>query len=224
MACPAPNTYRGSSPTAAEALAKCGAVAGCLLRPRNDTVPSYRPTQRVGFRLPEEPVQLVPGSGEGQHTSNASILSRVMGGARRRANQADGLPGRHPQPLRRARGTHGWCERLSIGLVPVAPVRRRADAAASESILVELVRVEDLSSLEHEVHRAGELGGQHREGLALAVLFLEPLVQLLGGRVTPQERGGSSPKAHLRWALPILAPACPSSLPLDSRPGLTSRQ
>jgi hypothetical protein len=26
-ACPAPNTYRGSSPTAAEALAMCGAVA-----------------------------------------------------------------------------------------------------------------------------------------------------------------------------------------------------
>ena len=52
IACPAPNTYRGSSPTAAEALARCGAVAGCLPRPRNDTVPSYRPTQRVGLETP----------------------------------------------------------------------------------------------------------------------------------------------------------------------------
>jgi hypothetical protein len=42
------------------------------------------------------------------------------------------------------------------------------------------VRVEDLSSLEHEVHRAGELGGQDGKRLALAVSFLEPLVQLLG--------------------------------------------
>ena len=70
-ACPAPNTYRGSSPTAAEALAG-GAVAGCLPRPRNDTVPSCRPNQSVGLALPQEPLQLVPGSGEGQHTSNAS--------------------------------------------------------------------------------------------------------------------------------------------------------
>jgi hypothetical protein len=62
----------------------------------------------------------------------------------------------------------------------MAPVRRQADTAASESILVELVRVEDLSSLEHEVHRAGELGGQDGQGLALAVSFLQPLMQLLG--------------------------------------------
>ena len=65
----------------------------------------------------------------------------------------------------------------------MAPVRRRADTAASESILVELVRVEDLSSLEHEVHRAGELGGQDGQGLARAVLFFQPLVQSLGRRV-----------------------------------------
>ena len=36
--------------------------------------------------------------------------------------------------------------------------------AGSKSILVELVRVEDLSSFEHEVNRAGELAGHNRLG------------------------------------------------------------
>jgi hypothetical protein len=52
----------------------------------------------------------------------------------------------------------------------------RAANGGCESILVELVRVKDLSSFEHEVHRAGELRGQHRECFALAVLLFEPLV------------------------------------------------
>ena len=41
--------------------------------------------------------------------------------------------------------------------------------AASESILEELVRVEDLLSAEHVVDRAGELGGDDGKGLTLAV-------------------------------------------------------
>ena len=72
--------------------------------------------------------------------------------------------------------THPWCQRpsrvcpwwlqLGVELTPPPP----------NSIVVELVRVEYLSSLEHEVHRAGELGGQHRERLALAVFSLKLLV------------------------------------------------
>jgi hypothetical protein len=66
-------------------------------RPRNDTVPSYRPIQRVGFRPPGESVQLVPGSGEGQHTSKRIDPVACYGGAAaRRANQPHGLPGHSP--------------------------------------------------------------------------------------------------------------------------------
>jgi hypothetical protein len=65
--------------------------------------------------------------------------------------------------------------------------------AASESILIELVRVEDLSSLEHEIHRPAELGGEHRQGLALAVVSLQPLVQGLGGGLPRRNVVASSP-------------------------------
>ena len=94
-----------------------------------------------------------------------------------------------------------WLQ-LGVELTPPPP----------NSILVELVRVEDLSSLEHEVHRAGELGGQHRERLALAVLFLEPLVQLLGGGVGAQERGGQLPEGPLQMRVADLAPGMPQEL------------
>jgi len=91
-------------------------------------------------------------------------------------------------------------------------------AAASDSILVELLGVEHLSSAEHVVHRACQLGREDGKGLTLAVLLPEPLVQLLRRGVA------SSPNAHLRWALPILRPECPEILPADSRVGLTRRQ
>src|SRR5215207_7442836 len=71
-------------------------------------------------------------------------------------------------------------------------------AAASDSILVELVCIEDFSSAEHVVGSAVEFGGEHRERFALAVLFLEPLVQLLCSRVGPQERGGELPERPLQ--------------------------
>jgi hypothetical protein len=50
-------------------------------------------------------LQLVPSSGEGQHTLNVIVCSACYGGAAaRRANQHVGLPGAHPQPPGRACG------------------------------------------------------------------------------------------------------------------------
>src|SRR5262245_20049664 len=45
------------------------------LRPRNRSVPAYRPTQREGYM--ETMRQLVPGSGEGQHTETVDDLHRM---------------------------------------------------------------------------------------------------------------------------------------------------
>ena len=94
----------------------------------------------------------------------------------------------------------------------MAPVRRWATPPPPKSILVELLGVEDLSSLEHEVNRAGELGGQHRQRLALAVSFLEPLVQLLGRGVAAQERGGQFREDPLQMRVADLAPGMPQQL------------
>src|SRR5438477_9713230 len=45
------------------------------MRPRNISVPSYRPTQRDGYM--ETMHQLVPGSGEGQHTETVDDYHRM---------------------------------------------------------------------------------------------------------------------------------------------------
>src|SRR5919108_5972003 len=45
------------------------------LRPRNLSVPSYRPTQRSGWTDPVR--QLVSGSGEGQHTGTSDDDHRI---------------------------------------------------------------------------------------------------------------------------------------------------
>jgi hypothetical protein len=85
-------------------------------------------------------------------------------------------------------------------------------AGGCESILVELLGVEDLSSLEHEVHRTGELGAQDGQGLALAVAFLEPLMQGLGRGIAAQERGGQLPEDPLQMRVADLAPGVPQQL------------
>jgi hypothetical protein len=72
---------------------------------------------------------------------------------------------------------------------------------APKSILVELRLVENLSSFQHEVSGA--------EGLALAVLPLEPFVQLLGGWVGAQERGGQLAECPLQMRVADLAPGMP---------------
>src|SRR5512145_404883 len=74
-------------------------------------------------------------------------------------------------------------------------------APAPKSIPVELRWVEDLSSFEHEVHGTGELGSEHRQGLALAVPGLESLVQPLGGGIGAQERGGELPEGPLQMGI-----------------------
>ena len=71
----------------------CGSIVCHAL----ETIPFPRtgPFKGSGFRPPEGPVQLVPGSGEGQHTSNASMLKRVMGrsaAARESSALAAGTP------------------------------------------------------------------------------------------------------------------------------------
>src|SRR6476620_7304790 len=95
----------------------------------------------------------------------------------------------------------------------------RSPAPAPKSILVELRWVEDLSSLEHDVHCLCELGGDHRERLALAVLVLEPLVQLLGRGVGAQERGGQLPEGPLQMRVADLA----SGMSLDLAGRLAGR-
>jgi hypothetical protein len=56
----------------------------------------------------------VPGSGEGQHTSNASILKRVIGCSRSGAPiNASGCRDAIHSRCGVLAGTHGWCKRRS---------------------------------------------------------------------------------------------------------------
>ena len=104
----------------------------------------------------------------------------------------------HSRSERAHRHTEDLCVRLLIRLVPVGSSWASNYAAASDSILVELVRVEYLFPAEHEVDRARQFGREDGQGLALAVLFLEPLMQLLRLGVDPQERGGQFPERPLQ--------------------------
>jgi hypothetical protein len=106
----------------------------------------------------------------------------------------------------------------------MAPVGPTSYAPASESNLVELVRIEDLSSAEHVVDGASELGGDDGKGLALAVAGLEPLVQGLCSGIGAQKRGGELREGPLQMRVADFLPECPWILPADSRAGLTSRQ
>ena len=71
----------------------CRATVSYPLRPRNISVPSCRPTQKGGCTFPMR--QLVPGSGEGQHTStvcDSRRLSRSGGGVQSIAQGQDKAP------------------------------------------------------------------------------------------------------------------------------------
>jgi hypothetical protein len=59
-----------------------------LLRPRNRSVPSYRPTQRSGYTGPVR--QFVPGSGEGQHTLMVFDQRRMVRSRSGRPIKAEG--------------------------------------------------------------------------------------------------------------------------------------
>src|SRR5215475_7744264 len=60
-----------------------------LLRPRNRSVPSYRPTQSSGYTGSGR--QLVPGSGEGQHTLTVFDQRRYGLAQKQASNQSGGI-------------------------------------------------------------------------------------------------------------------------------------
>src|SRR5262249_22638219 len=84
--------------------------------------------------------------------------------------------------------------------------------AVSDSILEKLVRVEYLFPAEHEVDRARQLGREDGQGFTLAVLFLEPLMQLLGPGVGTQERGGQFAEGPLQMRVADLLARVPVEL------------
>jgi hypothetical protein len=91
----APPTYRGSLITD---VMRAEPRGGDSLRPRNDSVPSYRPIQEAGCACRAR--QLVPGSGERQHTR--TLCKPTLHGSKpaRASNQ--------PRGLRDAGPMHAW--------------------------------------------------------------------------------------------------------------------
>jgi len=80
----------------------------------------------------------------------------------------------------------------------------------------EALHVEGGGATEHVVGRAPETGGEDAERLALAVLGAETADEPLARGILLRKSTAASLKAHLRWALPILAPDVPVTLPADA--------
>jgi hypothetical protein len=81
-------------------------------------------------------------------------------------------------------------------------------------------------TLEHGVNGAGQLVGEPRQGLPLAVRVLPPCQVLLPcGMVAEQQdrRFGKGPR-EVREALPIFVPEVPERLPADALAHVPRRQ
>ena len=122
---------------------ECRGTSADPLRPRNLSVPSYPPTQREGSAVIAR--QLVPGSGEGQHTStkrDSRRRQRSRSGCsiNRRGLRGHGLCA-HGRSLTQ-RDTS--CQALSPGSPRVRPVRRWAHPLRS-------LRMEKLVQIERRV-------------------------------------------------------------------------
>ena len=120
----------------------CRETLSCPLRPRNISVPSYRPTQQEGCTLSVR--QLASGSGEGQHTApwgDHHRMERSRSGCpiNRRELRGYGLcaPGRSLTQ----RDNHSRA--LFSGLPRARPVRRQAHPLRS-LLMEKLVHVEGL--------------------------------------------------------------------------------
>ena len=79
----------------------------------------------------------------------------------------------------------------------------------------EALQVEGLLTHQHEVHGASDAVGEDRQGLGLAVLPFDAAEKFLALRTLRQNSTAASENAHLRWALPILAPEEPTTFPAD---------
>ena len=64
------------------------------------------------------------------------------------------------------------------------------------------------------------LAAKMARALPLPCFFFSRSCRAWAGALPRRNVVASSQKAHFRWALPILPPACPRSLPADSRAGL----
>jgi hypothetical protein len=129
--------------------------------------------------------QLVPGSGEGQHTVTIS-QSRQLDRSRRR------------RPIKRAGSGHiayvlmGVRRRTEATVAahgrqaePMVPQLGRRLACSAPLAMKKCVQIEHHPTFQHVRDRTGELMGQDRERLALAVFFLEPGEILLACGVIP---------------------------------------
>jgi len=90
-----------------------------------------------------------------------------------------------------------------LGATAARVIRRAHPLSSLEfgSVHEEAVRVEGLVFLEHEVGGAAELGGQDREGLALAVLATQSVDERVGRRIPLEEADGGLAEGPLEMGV-----------------------
>src|SRR4030095_2670 len=140
------------------------------LRPRNISLPSYRPTRQGGYTFSVR--QFASGSGDGQHTSTLGDHRRMSRSRSGRPINRGGLRGHGlcaPGRSLTQRDTHGRA--LLAGLPRARPVRRQAHPLRS-LCLEKSVHIKGLLAFEPVIDGPPALLGSERQGFALAVLFL----------------------------------------------------
>ena len=155
------------------------------LRPRNISVPSYRPTQQGGCTCSVR--QFASGAGEGQHTAS-------LGDHRRRSRSRSGCPSNRrglrghglcaPGRSLTQRNTHGRA--LLAGSPRACPVRPQAHPLRS-LCLEKRVHIEGLVAFAHVRDRTPPLLGQERQRFALAVFVLQSGQVLLACGIVPEQ-------------------------------------
>ena len=219
----APYTYRSSVADEAALPKPYGPQ-----RLRNDSVPSCRPTRNSGFQASQKAgVRPVTARARGRSRATESSFELPMLDAEqeRVSNQSESCQAMgHGSVVRSEAHSLCWVARSSDGSAPVVPVRRQAHPLSSSN-RDESVQVEGCVSLEHVVHGASELGGEHAQSLSLRVLPGQPGAVLLPRRILAQKQStAASEKAHFKWTLPIFLPPAAFFLPADSRLPLTKRE